>query len=209
MPPAMLLRKISRKSSALKPACSPGPMTGPAFPRLILLFQASAASRQISCQRSLNPLNGGERSGVLTLRGSFLRKPGRCLSNLWGSAPAAAGLQPRKFFVITSPAIKPLLPDAAWGQTQPRDCSHFVAIAASRWDFFWKPPRCSEWMPVRRRASDRNGWTASLPFPELHGPALSHVPLGTAARMTSPQRKPGCVLSRLMWWFTAEPDRSP
>lgn len=47
-------------------------------------------------------------------------------------SPSSYGLQPWKFFVITSPAIKQLLPDAAWGQTQPRDCSHFVVIAARR-----------------------------------------------------------------------------
>ena len=47
-------------------------------------------------------------------------------------SPSSYGLQPWKFFVVTSPAIKQLLPDAAWGQTQPRDCSHFVVIAARR-----------------------------------------------------------------------------
>jgi nitroreductase len=47
-------------------------------------------------------------------------------------SPSSYGLQPWKFFVITSPAIKQLLPDASWGQPQPRDCSHFVVIAARR-----------------------------------------------------------------------------
>jgi nitroreductase len=47
-------------------------------------------------------------------------------------APSSYGLQPWKFFVVTSPSIKQQLPDAAWGQPQPRDCSHFVVFAARR-----------------------------------------------------------------------------
>jgi nitroreductase len=47
-------------------------------------------------------------------------------------APSSYGLQPWKFFVIKSHAVKQQLPDAAWGQPQPRDCSHFVVFAARR-----------------------------------------------------------------------------
>lgn len=47
-------------------------------------------------------------------------------------APSSYGLQPWKFFVISRPALREQLPDACWGQLQPRDCSHFVVIAARR-----------------------------------------------------------------------------
>jgi nitroreductase len=45
-------------------------------------------------------------------------------------APSSYGLQPWKFAVVTDPALKATLPDASWGQSQPKDCSHFVVIAA-------------------------------------------------------------------------------
>lgn len=47
-------------------------------------------------------------------------------------APSSYGLQPWKFVVITDQTVKDQLPDAAWGQTQPKDCSHFVVIAARK-----------------------------------------------------------------------------
>ncbi len=47
-------------------------------------------------------------------------------------APSSYGLQPWKFVVVTSDAVKGKLPAAAWNQTQPKDCSHFVIIAARR-----------------------------------------------------------------------------
>jgi len=46
--------------------------------------------------------------------------------------PSSYGLQPWKFVVVTDPTLKQLLPAACWGQTQPRDCSHFVVCAARK-----------------------------------------------------------------------------
>ena len=47
-------------------------------------------------------------------------------------APSSYGLQPWKFVVVTDQTVKNQLPDAAWGQTQPKDCSHYVVIAARK-----------------------------------------------------------------------------
>jgi nitroreductase len=47
-------------------------------------------------------------------------------------APSSFGLQPWKFVVVTTQSVKDQLPQAAWGQSQPRDCSHFVVIAARK-----------------------------------------------------------------------------
>ena len=47
-------------------------------------------------------------------------------------APSSFGLQPWKFMVVTTQSVKDQLPEAAWGQSQPRDCSHFVVIAARK-----------------------------------------------------------------------------
>jgi nitroreductase len=44
--------------------------------------------------------------------------------------PSSFGLQPWKFLVIESPEVKAKLPDISWNQSQPGDCSHFVAFAA-------------------------------------------------------------------------------
>ncbi len=46
--------------------------------------------------------------------------------------PSSFGLQPWKFIVIRSDAIKSELVGASWNQTQPRDCSHMIALAALR-----------------------------------------------------------------------------
>ncbi|MBM4003953.1 MAG: NAD(P)H-dependent oxidoreductase [Planctomycetes bacterium] len=43
--------------------------------------------------------------------------------------PSSYGMQPWKFFVVTDPAVKERLPQASWGQTQPKDCSHMVVLA--------------------------------------------------------------------------------
>ena len=48
------------------------------------------------------------------------------------SSPSSYGLQPWKFVVITNQTVKDQLPDAAWGQSQPKDCSHYVVIAARK-----------------------------------------------------------------------------
>ena len=45
-------------------------------------------------------------------------------------APSSFGLQPWKFVVVTTPAVKELLLPASWGQTQVRDASHLVVFAA-------------------------------------------------------------------------------
>lgn len=42
--------------------------------------------------------------------------------------PSSYGLQPWKFFVVTDPAKKDLLPPLSWNQSQPRDCSHLVVL---------------------------------------------------------------------------------
>lgn len=47
-------------------------------------------------------------------------------------APSSFGLQPWRFLVITDPAIKAQLPAISWNQSQPRDCSHMVVLAARR-----------------------------------------------------------------------------
>ena len=45
-------------------------------------------------------------------------------------SPSSFGLQPWKFVVVTTPAIKERLMAASWGQAQVRDCSHLVVFAA-------------------------------------------------------------------------------
>jgi nitroreductase len=44
--------------------------------------------------------------------------------------PTSYGLQPIKFIIISDPAIREKLVPVSWGQTQPRDCSHYVVFAA-------------------------------------------------------------------------------
>lgn len=46
--------------------------------------------------------------------------------------PSSIGLQPWKFVVVTNPEVKEALVAASYRQTQPRDCSHFVALAVRR-----------------------------------------------------------------------------
>jgi nitroreductase len=46
--------------------------------------------------------------------------------------PSSYGLQPWRFVVITDQAVKDQLPAISWTQTQPRDCSHMVVLAARR-----------------------------------------------------------------------------
>lgn len=47
-------------------------------------------------------------------------------------SPSSFGLQPWKFFVITDQKIKDQLPPISWNQTQPKDCSHMVVLAARK-----------------------------------------------------------------------------
>lgn len=47
-------------------------------------------------------------------------------------SPSSYGLQPWKFVVVTDPALKEQLSAASYGQTQPRDCSHFVVLTVRR-----------------------------------------------------------------------------
>ena len=44
--------------------------------------------------------------------------------------PSSYGLQPWKFIVITDPDLKAQLPAISWNQSQPKDCSHMVVLAA-------------------------------------------------------------------------------
>ena len=46
--------------------------------------------------------------------------------------PSSFGLQPWKFIVVESESVKSQLPAISWGQTQPKDCSHFVVFASLR-----------------------------------------------------------------------------
>lgn len=47
-------------------------------------------------------------------------------------SPSSYGLQPWKFIIVTDPALKEQLSAASFGQTQPRDCSHFVVLTVRR-----------------------------------------------------------------------------
>lgn len=47
-------------------------------------------------------------------------------------APSSFGLQPWKFFVVDSPAIRQTLLAHSWGQTQVVDASHLVVLAIKR-----------------------------------------------------------------------------
>ncbi|MEN9557375.1 MAG: putative nitroreductase YfkO [Planctomycetota bacterium] len=79
---------------------------------LIDALQWRYATKQFNPQASITPEDWATLERVLLL------------------APSSYGLQPWKFFVVTSPALKAQLPAVAWGQPQPRDCSHFVVFAA-------------------------------------------------------------------------------
>lgn len=46
--------------------------------------------------------------------------------------PSSIGLQPWKFVVVTNPEVKEALVAASYRQSQPRDCSHLVALAVRR-----------------------------------------------------------------------------
>ncbi|MBL9188658.1 MAG: NAD(P)H-dependent oxidoreductase [Opitutaceae bacterium] len=46
--------------------------------------------------------------------------------------PSSIGLQPWKFVVVTDPGVRAQLAAASYRQTQPADCSHFVALAVRR-----------------------------------------------------------------------------
>ncbi len=47
-------------------------------------------------------------------------------------SPSSFGIQPWKFIVVTDPALKEKLVPLSWGQTQPKDCSHFVVFAVKK-----------------------------------------------------------------------------
>ncbi len=47
-------------------------------------------------------------------------------------SPSSFGLQPWKFVVVTTRAVKEQLVPASWGQTQVRDCSHLVVFGARK-----------------------------------------------------------------------------
>ena len=47
-------------------------------------------------------------------------------------APSSYGLQPWKFFVVTSDEIKKQLSIHSWGQTQPAECSHHVVFTVRK-----------------------------------------------------------------------------
>lgn len=44
-------------------------------------------------------------------------------------APSSFGLQPWRFVVVQSPALRAQLPPLSWGQTQPVEASHYVVFA--------------------------------------------------------------------------------
>ena len=47
-------------------------------------------------------------------------------------SPSSFGLQPWKFFVVESPAVREQLKAASWGQSQVTDASHFVVFAVKK-----------------------------------------------------------------------------
>ncbi len=47
-------------------------------------------------------------------------------------SPSSFGIQPWKFIVITDPALKEKLVPVSWGQSQPKDSSHFVVFAVKK-----------------------------------------------------------------------------
>jgi nitroreductase len=54
---------------------------------------------------------------------------------LWASleeslvlTPSSFGIQPWKFQIVVDPALREQLVPASWGQSQPKDCSHFVVF---------------------------------------------------------------------------------
>lgn len=47
-------------------------------------------------------------------------------------SPSTLGIQPWKFIVVRDRATREKLSAAAWGQSQPLDCSHFVVFAARK-----------------------------------------------------------------------------
>jgi nitroreductase len=47
-------------------------------------------------------------------------------------SPSTMGLQPWKFVVVQDRATREKLSAAAWGQSQPLDCSHFVVLAGRK-----------------------------------------------------------------------------
>jgi nitroreductase len=47
-------------------------------------------------------------------------------------APSSFGIQPWKFQVITDLALRERLVPVSWGQTQPKDCSHFVVFTVKK-----------------------------------------------------------------------------
>ena len=54
----------------------------------------------------------------------------RALESSLVLAPSSYGLQPWHFYVISDPTTKAKLPAISWNQSQPRDCSHMVVLAA-------------------------------------------------------------------------------
>jgi nitroreductase len=47
-------------------------------------------------------------------------------------SPSSVGLQPWKFIIVTSQAVKQSLVPVSWNQTQPADCSHHVVFAVRK-----------------------------------------------------------------------------
>jgi nitroreductase len=46
--------------------------------------------------------------------------------------PSSFGIQPWKFQIITDAALREKLVPVSWGQTQPKDCSHFVVFTVKK-----------------------------------------------------------------------------
>lgn len=47
-------------------------------------------------------------------------------------SPSSFGIQPWKFLVVTDPTVREKLVPVSWGQTQPKDSSHFVVFAVRK-----------------------------------------------------------------------------
>ncbi len=47
-------------------------------------------------------------------------------------SPSSFGIQPWQFLVVNDPAVREKLVPVSWGQTQPKDASHFVVFAVRK-----------------------------------------------------------------------------
>jgi nitroreductase len=99
--------------------------------------------------------------------------------------PTSFGLQLYRAVVVTDPALKAALPQHAWNQTQPRDCSHLLVLAAKQTvtadDIDHYLARVTEvsGAPKEALAGYRGMMTGAL----LQGPAVAQIAHWTAKQV--------------------------